>query len=110
MRNKVLESIYEKILLREQENLRQSEMGSEEKSDAEREFEIFDGKDDNVDPLDENDVDRPDKALKELIAAVQHLMVRYQNVIDGAKTEKGFMKELQHLIPIIRTSLNKISI
>lgn len=109
MRNKILESIYEKILLREQENLKQSEMESEEKSDAEREFEIFDGKDD-IDPLDENDVDGPDKALKELVAAVQHLLVRYQNVIDGAKTEKGFMKELQHLIPIIRTSLNKISL
>lgn len=109
MRNKILESIYEKILLREQENLKQSEMESDEKSDAEREFEIFDGKDD-IDPLDENDVDSSDKALKELIAAIQHLLVRYQNVIDGAKTEKGFMKELQHLIPIIRTTLNRISL
>jgi hypothetical protein len=100
MRNKVLESIYEKIFLREFGN----------QSDEDREFDILNKEDDVVDPLDETEDDKPEKAMKELVAAVQHLLYRHQNVMDGAKTEKSFMKEMQELAPIIRATLNKISL
>ena len=100
MRNKVLESIYEKILLRE---------FAASQSDDDKEFDILNKEDDVVDPLDEPQ-DDPNKAMKELVAAVQHLLYRYQNVLDGAKTEKSFMKEMQDLAPIIRATLNKISL
>ena len=100
MRNKVLESIYEKILLRE---------FASSQSEEDKEFDILNKEDDVVDPLDETQEDDPNKAMKELVAAVQHLLYRYQNVLDGAKTEKSFMKEMQDLVPIIRATLNKIS-
>jgi hypothetical protein len=100
MSNKILESIYEKILLREfATNL----------SDDDKEFDILNKEDDVVDPLDETQ-DDPNKSMKELVASVQHLLYRYQNVLDGAKTEKSFMKEMQDLAPIIRAILNKISL
>jgi hypothetical protein len=101
MRNKVLESIYEKILLRE---------FASSQSEEDKEFDILNKEDDVVDPLDETQEDDPNKAMKELVAAVQHLLYRYQNVLDGAKTEKSFMKEMQDLAPIIRATLNKISL
>jgi hypothetical protein len=101
MSNKVLESIYEKILLRE---------FATSLSDDDKEFDILNKEDDVVDPLDETQEDDPNKAMKELVAAVQHLLYRYQNVLDGAKTEKSFMKEMQDLAPIIRAILNKISL
>lgn len=101
MRNKVLESIYEKILLRE---------FASSQSEEDKEFDILNKEDDVVDPLDETQEDDPNKAMKELVAAVQHLLYRYQNVLDGAKTEKSFIKEMQDLAPIIRATLNKISL
>lgn len=90
MRNKILESIYEKIILREQERLNNFE----------------DSENDDFDPLE--DVDNSKKDVDELVNLVRNLTIRYQNVIDGAKTEKSFFKELQDIIPMIKTALDKI--
>lgn len=109
MKDKDLVSLYEKILLKEQEELNPINVEHPQNSDEE-EFDILNQEDDVVDPLDERDDDAPKEALKELVSAVDNLLQRHQNVIDGAKTEKSFMKEIQDLLPIIRSLLNKISI
>lgn len=115
MRNKDLESLYEKVLLREHETLdsigfdQSSHIhGTDEKQRDDYEHDVLEG--DDIDPLDENDNDAPKKAIRELLAAVEHLLVRHQNVIDGAKTDKSFMKEIEHLMPIIRSLVGKISL
>jgi DNA-directed RNA polymerase specialized sigma subunit len=115
MRNKELEALYEKVLLKENEELdpigfNQSGQihGTEEKKRDEEEFDTLND-DEDVDPLAE-DEDAPKKALRELVAAVDHLCTRHQNVIDGAKTERSFLKEVEELMPIIRSILSKISL
>jgi len=115
-RNKDLESLYEKVLLKEQENLDQIGFdqsgqihGTDEKKREDEEFDTLND-DEDVDPLEEHEDDTPKKALRELVAAVEHLCNRHQNVIDGAKTDRSFMKEIEELMPIIRSILGKISL
>jgi hypothetical protein len=97
MSNKDLESLYEKILLRE------SGEDIKDVSDEE-EYDILN----DEDPLDEDDDKIKDKAHRELIAAIHHLMHRWDNVVDGARSEKDFLKTLQQLMPEIKAILNKI--
>jgi DNA-directed RNA polymerase specialized sigma subunit len=115
MSNKDLEALYQKVLLRENETLDSIGIsqsghihGTDEKDRDDKEFDILDG-DEDIDPLEE-DEEAPKKALRELVAAVEHLSTRHQNVVDGAKTERSFLKEVEQLMPIIRSILGKISL
>jgi DNA-directed RNA polymerase specialized sigma subunit len=117
MSNKDLEALYEKVFLKENQEIldpvgfNQSGQihGTEEKDRDDKEFDTLNG-DEDVDPLEETEDEAPKKALKELVAAVEHLCTRHQNVIDGAKTERSFLKEVEQLMPIIRSILGKISL
>ena len=111
MSNKDLESLYEKVLLKENFPLQQEETPLNDTSKLEsgytdEEHDILD----DEDPLGEHHDDKPEKAVRELVAAVDHLIIRYQNVIDGQRTERDFFKQLEHLIPIIKGYLGKISL
>jgi hypothetical protein len=65
--------------------------------------------DDHHDPLDEDESD-PKKYMKELVAAVQYLLDHWQNVKDGAKTEKAFIKLMDTFGPELRGRVHKVDL
>jgi len=109
---KKIEQIYEKFLVREvheDDVFSQNNEPKEHNPHAEEIAKTFN--DDEHDPLnDDDDYRKPQESVKRLIATAQYLIQHYENVIDGAKTEKAFFRTLGDIVNELKSSINEIDI